>query len=212
MGLVRARRSARELRVESCVGVHHRRTSCDMVVLPTTELLAASIGGAQPQILLSAGLVAALEPGELRAVVRHEEAHIRHRHHRYLLLASAVDHAFAYLPLVRRSTDTMRGALERWADEDAAGTTSTERVDVRAALQRVTALLLVPYGVSAFSGAETILERLEALDRDAPHPPLLFRVGLYAPGTAFAATALIAVGMWAGHAQAVVAMSGRCLT
>src|SRR5258708_3707011 len=88
VGWRRTRRGLGRLRIEPSLGEHNHRGPIDVVVLPTPCLLAASIGGTPPQVLLSQGLVAALEPAELEAVVRHEIAHLRHRHDRFLLLAT----------------------------------------------------------------------------------------------------------------------------
>lgn len=45
----------------------------------------------------------ALEPTEVAAVVGHERAHLEYAHHRYLMLAEAVEAGFARLGPVRCS-------------------------------------------------------------------------------------------------------------
>src|SRR5581483_4745475 len=142
VGAVRARRTQRHSHIEPWLGRHASRGDHDLVVLPTATPLAVAVGGAHPQIVISEGLEEALSPGELEAVLRHEAAHLTHSHHRYLLCAGAVDQAFGWIPFARRSTKVLRVALERWADEAAAGTAPGPRAEVRSALLEVTRALV----------------------------------------------------------------------
>jgi Zn-dependent protease with chaperone function len=214
-GWAKARRDARAVRVERCLGRHVRRGAHELVVLPTAQLVAVAVPGdvrssERGQIVVSEGLVDTLEPAELDAVIRHEAAHLRHGHHRFLVVAAAVDHAFAWLPPARRSTATLRVALERWADDDAS-TGNGGRGVLRRALLAVTASLVVETSVAAFSAAETIVERLDALDADAPTPGRLTHLVLYCPGVALGAVAVGAMAGWASGAEAIVAMAGQCM-
>jgi Zn-dependent protease with chaperone function len=86
-------------------------------------------------ILLTSGLVRALDAGERRAVLAHERAHLTLGHHRYLRLGSLLA---AVNPLLFRVPDTLAYLTERWADEEAARVTS--RATTASALER-TALL-----------------------------------------------------------------------
>jgi Peptidase family M48 len=215
IGWAKARTSRRAVRVERCLGSHRRLGPYELVVLPTAQLVAVAVPGdpgraESGQIVVSDGLVDTLEPAELDAVVRHETAHLRHRHHRFLTVAAVVDHAFAWMPLARRSTATLRVALERWADEDSA-TGDPDRGVLRHALLAVTASLIVESSVAAFSAAETIVERLAALDAGAPQPRPLARALLYCPGAILGTVALAAVMSWAADFEAIVAMAGQCM-
>jgi Zn-dependent protease with chaperone function len=211
VGFVRARREQRRFHIEPWLGQHERFGGHDVVTLPTDELLALSVDGCQSQIVVSRGLVAALSPSELAAVLRHEAAHLEHRHHRFLLLASALEHGFAVVPFVGRSTRALRAALERWADEAAAGGECGSRAVLRNALLGVTMAIVNP-AVAAFAAAETVIERLDALDGDAGRPSGLRRAAVYLPALAVSAAVLVAFGVWAGNVQALLAMSGRCPT
>jgi Zn-dependent protease with chaperone function len=216
VGCTRARRAARQVRVERGLGRHDALGAHELVVLPTAHLVAVSVPpvDARPQrgqIVVSDGLVDALAPDELDAVLRHEAAHLEHGHHRHLLVASVVEHAFAWFPPARRSTAALRTALERWADEEAAETIG-DRGAVRQALLVVTASLVASPSLAAFSAAETIGERLDALDGDAPHPRLAPHLLLYCPGAALGAVAALAFVSWASGATAVLAMAGQCVS
>src|SRR5207237_9314457 len=118
---------------------------------------------------VAGGLVESLTPAQLELVVRHEAAHVDLKHQRTLRWAAALDHGFAFFPPARRSTGVLRTALERWADEVAAGDQPAERTVLRSALLDVVALA-VGAELAAFAAADTVSERLEALARSCPSP------------------------------------------
>ncbi|MGH9214874.1 MAG: hypothetical protein ACRDZS_01340, partial [Acidimicrobiales bacterium] len=151
-------------------------------------------------------------PGELDAVLRHERAHLVNDHGRYLLLATALEHTFGLFPLLRRSTAALRVTLERWADEEAAGSAPESRQVVRNALLDVTSALVAEPAVAAFTSADTVIERIEALEEDAPRPSRLAHAALYLPGTGLALLAAYAFLTWGAEMQHVVAMAGTCYT
>jgi Zn-dependent protease with chaperone function len=213
IGLQRARRQRRVLRVERELGRHHRHGDHELVVLPTERFVAVSVPGRpRGQVVVSEGLVDSLAPDELEAVVGHEAAHLDRRHDRYLLLATAVEHACAFFPPARRSTAALRASLERWADEDAAGASAASRQALRRALLGVTVALVAEPSVAAFTTAETVLERLDALDTAAPSPSPLLRASLYLPGAALAVLAGVTLLSCGADAQTVVASAGACCT
>ena len=102
-------------------------------ILPTGVVFACTLPGPAGNIVLSEGLVAALDERELEAVVAHERAHARHRHDRYLLLAAL---AGALLPMIRSLVERLEFSLERWADDEAALDVDDRRV-VATAIARV---------------------------------------------------------------------------
>lgn len=117
----RARRSARRARAEGWLGHHEHRHDHDLVVLPTALPVAYSVAGSPPQVVISEGLRAQLDDDLVGFVVDHERCHLRRRHRHYLLLAVLLDAAFRESAMVARSTLALRLALERSADEEAAG-------------------------------------------------------------------------------------------
>ncbi len=206
--LAAARRGYRDLEVEPALGQHRSWEGHDVVVLPTDEVLAYSLAGAGLQIVVSRGLVAALSPAELDAVLRHEAAHLEHHHQRFLLGATALEQAFSFLPPVRKSARRLRTALERWADEEAASAGPEARRDLHGALVGVAGAAL-GRSVAAFSAADTVMERLRTLES----PPLEYGrapATVFAPGLVLGFVGLAALAMWMGDLQVVIAMAGRC--
>ena len=159
---VGVRRQHRTAGLARDIGWHGTLGGHRLVVLPSKELVAFSTAGRPGQVVMSRGLITALSDDELAAVVRHEVAHVRHRHQRYLLLARIVERSLGLLPMVRRGVTALRCAVERWADEAAAGPRSSDRASVHAALLRVAELAAMP-DIAAFTTPETVAERLEAL-------------------------------------------------
>lgn len=209
LGVVRARRTYRLVHVEPWLGEHHRFGDYDLVVIPSDELVAVSVYGAPPQVIVSSGLVASLSPAELEGVLRHEAAHLVHRHQRLLLLATALESGLGFIPLVRRSTGALRTAVERWADEEAAGATCERRHVLRAALLGMTGALGAP-AVAAFSPVETVVERVLALEAPSMPATGLHRAALYLPGLLLGAAVLVALASWTADARMVWAMANTC--
>ena len=210
VGLRRARATYVGVRAEPALGEHHPFAGHDCVVLPTAEPLAVSVAGEPGQIIVSQGLVDHLAPAELAAVLRHEAAHLDHGHADYLLAATALDHAFAFLPFVRRSTAALRLALERWADEVAAGPDPARRSELVDALLAVGHLLVGGTELAAFSSADSMAERVEALQRGPSSVSFAQRAALLVPGTTLGVTLVVALGAWVRDAHIVLAMAGRC--
>lgn len=120
--------------------------------LPLSHRWAVAIPGGSPQVLLSPSLVGALRHRELDAIVRHEMAHLHHRHVRFLLLGTAVRSGLWFLPWIERATTALRLALERWADETAASSSSEDRASVRSALHKLASIApsaLASYRINA---------------------------------------------------------------
>jgi Zn-dependent protease with chaperone function len=189
----RARRSSRQarrtLRVESWIGHHTDRDDHELVVIPTTAACAYALDGQPPQVVVSDGLADSLSSDELAAVIAHERCHLQHRHHRHLELAVTAEAALGRLDLVRRSSAVLRLALERWADEEAAHQGS--RAAVRGALEKVVGAMLWPVPIPAFTGAETIRQRLDALGHEPQAAPVRYRLAATLP----AALLIVAVGI-----------------
>ena len=105
----------------------------DVVQVDDDEPYAHAVTGWRPRtqrILVSSGMVAALDPRGLESVLAHERSHVRH-HHGWFGLVSVF--AVAINPLLRWSARDLGFELERWADEDAAATIGRGRNDRRPA-------------------------------------------------------------------------------
>ncbi len=202
-------RRNRDVEVEPWLGEHEAWKGHDVVVLPTDEVLAYSIRGRRSQIVVSRGLVVALSPAELHAVLRHEAAHLEHRHQRFLLLATVLESGAPFLCPLHRSTRSLRTSLERWADEESVGADAEARQVLRSALLGVTAATLHPT-LAAFSAGDTIMERIRALEAPPVQRTSLPQVVFSAPGAALGLAGITALDVWAGDAQFLIAMAGRC--
>ncbi|MFL6111107.1 MAG: M56 family metallopeptidase [Catenulispora sp.] len=69
------------------------------------------------RIVATDSLLRTLDEHQRRAMFAHEQAHLRRRHHLYLLLTNL---AVVANPLLWRLPEAVTEATERWADEDAA--------------------------------------------------------------------------------------------
>ncbi|MFG3137492.1 M56 family metallopeptidase [Streptomyces sp. NPDC048211] len=85
--------------------------------------------GSPGRIVVTTGMLHALDPAEREALLAHERAHLAGRHHLYLAAAelSARCH-----PALRALRAPLAYALERWADEAAAQAVGDRRVAARA--------------------------------------------------------------------------------
>jgi Zn-dependent protease with chaperone function len=81
-------------------------------------------GGARSVTVLSDGLMAALEPEELRAVLTHENAHLSQRHHLLLWAFAAWRQALPWLPTTRMAQESVSSLIEMLADDVALRTAS----------------------------------------------------------------------------------------
>lgn len=108
-------------------------------------------GGARSVTVLSDGLMAALEPDELRAVLIHENAHLNQRHHLLLWAFAAWRQALPWLPTTRLAQEAVNSLIEMLADDVALKTES------RATLIKAIAIVAsgAPAGSMALSQPET---------------------------------------------------------
>ncbi|MGO4493907.1 M56 family metallopeptidase [Arthrobacter sp. 2YAF22_2] len=81
-------------------------------------------GGARSVTVLSDGLMAALQPAELRAVIIHENAHLSQRHHLLLWAFAAWRQALPWLPTTRLAQEAVSSLIEMLADDVALKTES----------------------------------------------------------------------------------------
>lgn len=125
-------------------------------LVPLTNHWAMALPGPSPQILVSDTLVATLQVPELDAVVRHEAAHLRHHHLRFLLLGTVVGSGLWFLPWTRRATRALNLALERWADEEATSGSTEGREHVRSALRKLSQLTPSALAGDRISALETV--------------------------------------------------------
>ncbi|MCY7419722.1 MAG: M56 family metallopeptidase [Chloroflexi bacterium] len=99
-----------------------------MLVLDCDEPAAFAVPGRRGGIVVSRGMIDALDDGEQSVVWAHERAHLRNRHHWYL---GAADLAAAALPALRPLASQVHFGTERWADEDSVRSTGDRRLVAR---------------------------------------------------------------------------------
>lgn len=203
----RAGRAAENMRVEAWLGEHVPRDEFELVLLPIEAPVAYSVAGEPGQVVVSRGLADALTTMQLDAVLRHEMAHLQHRHQRWLVALGAVEGA---VPVLRPSTAAVRGGLERWADEDAAAPSPAARRSVREALVRTLSVIAVEPAVAAFGTLATLNDRLDALAAGAPTPGPARRIVTYLPPGAFGLLCLGAILGRAYEAHMMLAMVDVC--
>jgi hypothetical protein len=105
-------------------------------------------------------MIRRLDAVERRVLFAPEEAHLLHRHHRYLAVAHV---AAAVMPLLRPLCEHIVFSTERWADEVAASRVGSRDLVARAIAKA--ALAGQPgHGALAFIGTG-VVERVEALLR-----------------------------------------------
>jgi len=92
----------------------------DLLVVDDPQVEAFALPGPPGipgRVVVTTGMLHALEPAEREALMAHERAHLRERHHFFLLVLHL---SAAACPLLRPLAKEGAYAVERWADEDAA--------------------------------------------------------------------------------------------
>ncbi|WP_322759129.1 M56 family metallopeptidase [Frankia sp. Cr2] len=103
------------------------------------------------RVVVSKGLLAALAPDELEAVLAHEEAHARGRHDLVIQPFLAWQETFPFLPPARDATAAVSLLVEMLADDAAARCTSGQTL-ARALARLGVARSPVPAGAVAITG------------------------------------------------------------
>jgi Zn-dependent protease with chaperone function len=133
--------------------------------------VAFCIPGARPLLVLSSGMVAELDDGQLAAVVAHERAHLAEHHHLYLLPFVAWEAALPVLPAAARAHTAVRELVEMRADDRALA--SLRGPDPRRTLARAIVVAAgaggVPDGALGAGGSAVGARVRRLLD---PPPPL----------------------------------------
>ncbi len=134
----RWRRVRQQLEVLNFVG---SRSSCPgpgpaTLWLHTDSPLAFSIAGRPGLVVLTEGLRRQLRPDGVEAVLAHERAHLRGRHHLLIATVETLRKALGFLPLFRLAPAALREQVELAADLSALA--SCGAAAVRSALMTVT--------------------------------------------------------------------------
>lgn len=134
--------------------------------------------GRAPRVVITSGALEALDDAELRAVLAHEDAHLRERHDLVALPFAAWTRALPWFPGIRRARAAVDSLLEMVADD--AAVHHCERAALASALARIATIggAATPDGAFASTGG-TILTRVRRI-LDPPERSGPLRVVLYA--------------------------------
>lgn len=204
----RMHRARQQVVVDPSIGSHTAIGGYDLVILAAAEPIAYSVRAPAAQIVVSTTTTSCLTESQLNTVIRHEKAHLDHHHQAYLSAAGAADASLGWVPLVRPSTAELRLALERWADEIAAGTPPQRRV-LHDALATVATTVLTP-AVTGLSSLDTLTERLNALRRPAVAPSSSERIIALLPVAIVAGGLTTIVALWHSQLLMMIALISHC--
>lgn len=129
------------------------------------------------RVVLSTGAIDVLSPGELDAVIAHENGHRSGRHGAFLVPLQVLSSFVSFLPLARHAPTAMRAYLEMSADDYSRTRGSSEAL--RMALTKA-ALFQPPPAGALNAGGSVIDRRINRLvaDRAAARGTLALVVGL----------------------------------
>ncbi|WP_326646235.1 M56 family metallopeptidase [Streptosporangium sp. NBC_01755] len=166
--LVRARRERRR-HAEMLNILGHHDGVLDAVVLDHDEAAAYCLPGRDGKAVITTAALRSLAPEQVAAVLAHEQAHLRGRHHLALAAAEAFCRAFPRLPLFARARSEIARLIELLADDIAAR--RHPRIHIAAALVRIATGRTPAFALGA--GGETALTRVRRML--SPAAPLRLR-------------------------------------
>ncbi|MBP5898075.1 M56 family metallopeptidase [Streptomyces sp. LBUM 1488] len=138
----------------------------ELVVLDDEAPQAFALPGSPGRIVVSRGMLRCLGDAEREALLAHERAHLRGRHHHFQTvwrLTAAVN------PLLRPLAEAGGFVLERWADEEAAAHIGSRTVVARAVGRAALASAGLPGPATLAATGGAVPQRVQALL--APPPP-----------------------------------------
>jgi len=175
IALVRTARTRRRHRALLELMVAPAEPGEDTRLLDHPAPVAFCIPGARPLLVLSSGIVAELDRGQLAAVVAHERAHLAEHHHLLLLPFLAWRAALPVLPAADRAHDAVRALVEMRADDVAL--CSLTGPDVRRTLAEAIVAVAgaaggeVPAGALTLTGGPVAVRVRRLLVPADPLPP-----------------------------------------
>jgi Zn-dependent protease with chaperone function len=136
-----------------------------LVIADWSTPMAVAIPGRPGHLLVTTGILGALDADERRVLFAHERAHLSRHHHR-LVTVTAI--AAAVNPLLIPVRETVAYLVERWADEEAADIVGDRGLTAQAVARA--ALAGAAAGPSAALGINggAVVHRVQALGKPAP--------------------------------------------
>jgi Zn-dependent protease with chaperone function len=151
-------------RVLAVVGRHDRRLGA--VLVDHAEPAAWCLPGAEGQVALTTAAVQALDDVQLAAVLAHERAHQRGRHHLLVALAGALAAAFPRVRAFRQGHEQVARLVELLADDAAA--VASPRLKVAEALLALAAPASSAAAVLGAGGSATAARVKRLIAAPAP--------------------------------------------
>ncbi|MEV7749930.1 M56 family metallopeptidase [Streptomyces griseofuscus] len=142
----------------------------ELAVLDDPVPQAFALPGAPGRIVVSRGMLRCLGDDERAALLAHERAHLRGRHHLYLVLWRLTA---AVTPLLRPLADAGGFVLERWADETAAAHVGSRTVVARAVGRAALATAAAQDRPAPAATGGAVPQRVRALLGPPPPPRAL---------------------------------------
>ena len=173
---------------------------CRVVEIECSRPFAVALRDARGRIVVTSRLADVLSKAEFDAVVRHEAEHVRRRHWQHLVLAAMLLRSLGWLPLVKRSVGVLRLALERIADEAAAGAGRERKAIVRSALAKLATANVAGTVLPAFAADAPVMERIRALDGGQQSTKKVSMGSHLAVGVVMG-PGFFSVGLWMSHAH-----------
>ncbi|GAA4192581.1 M56 family metallopeptidase [Streptosporangium oxazolinicum] len=136
-----------------------RDGALDAVVLDHDEAAAYCLPGREGRAVITTAALHSLAPEQVAAVLAHEQAHLRGRHHLLLAAAETFCRAFPRLPLFARARGEVARLVELLADDVAARHHC--RLHIAAALVRLATGRAPAFALGA--GGETALTRVRRM-------------------------------------------------
>jgi len=169
----------------------HRDLGRGLVVLPCLDPAVYCLPGRPGLVVCTSGALENLCADELAAVLAHERAHLRGRHHRLLTFAAALRSAFPFVPTFRLAEQHLAVLVEMRADDAARKTRSARALG--SALVKLAGASTPPVALGA-NGAG-LVARVHRLADGAPRVPARTAAVAATLGLAVLVTpALIALG------------------
>ncbi|TAM68634.1 MAG: M56 family peptidase [Microbacteriaceae bacterium] len=165
-GLSEASRSRRRL-LHALAMVARPHPDYNALIVEHPAAAAYCLPGRGRQVVLTTAALAALDHEQLSAVLAHERAHLRGRHHLILAAADALQRAFPGVAAFREARNDLGRLIEMLADDTAAK--EGDRLTVATALVRLGEHTATP-AVALGAGGESALGRVRRLV--APARPL----------------------------------------
>lgn len=141
----------------------------DVVVLDHASCAAYCVPGRAARIVITTAAQNALDPEQMSAVVAHERAHLRSRHHLVIQCAASLRAAFPFVPAFRHAEDEVARLTEMAADD--AATHTVDRLTLATALVRL-AEGSTPAGTLGAGGSTALVRVRRLADPATPLNPL----------------------------------------